>query len=47
MGKDLVGETAHFVKAVSLSYVFFHLDGSTIQATLSRGTGDRTDKIKF
>lgn len=47
MGKDLVGETAHFVKAVSFSYVLSPLDGSIIQATLSRGMGDRSDKIKF
>jgi len=41
VGKDLVGETAYFVKAVSLLYVFSPLDGSNIQATLARVRGDR------
>lgn len=36
-------ETSHFVKAVCPLHVSSPLDGSTIEVSLSRSTGDRTD----
>jgi len=38
-----MGETSHFCKAVCPFHVFSPLNGSTIEVSLSRSTGDRTD----